>query len=65
MATKKTPQAPSTSQRGNLQAPRRPATAGVTGGQMQPITRGSGTQGGGGNGGGNGGNGGSKGNGSK
>jgi len=58
MATKKTTQVPSTSQRGNLQTPRRPATAGVTGGQMQPVTRGSGQQGGGSNGG-------TKGNGSK
>lgn len=59
MATKKTPQVPLTPQRGNLPTQKRPATAGVIGGQMQPITRGSGgTQGGGGNGG-------SKGNGSK
>jgi hypothetical protein len=45
MATKKTPQVPTSSQRGNLHAPRSPATAGVTGGQMQPVTRGSGTHG--------------------
>ena len=57
MATKKITGVPSVPRQGNLQAPKRTVTGGVTGPKPQPITRGSGSQGGG--------NGGSKGGGSK
>lgn len=57
MVTRKTTGTPIIPARGNLQAPKRTVTGGVTGPKPQPVTRGGGSQGGG--------NGGSKGGGSK